>query len=735
MLRELAEAVEVLAAERGLILWIEDLHWSDQATMDWLAFVARRRERARLLVLAAYRPVEIIVRAHPLKAIKQELTLHGFCEEFPLELLSQEAVGEYLAARFGGNAALPFPELARTIHRRTEGNPLFMINVIDYAVARGIIAEQSSGWQLNASVENLTSGVPTIVRELIDQELERLTPSEQRDFEAASIAGQMFSAAAVAAALETSLENVEERLIGAARRSLLVRESTAIEWPDGIIAGGYRFLHSIYREVLYERVPAARRAVLHFRIAQRLESAYGVRAKDVAAELADHFERARAYEPALKYLRDAAKNAGRRYAPHEAVELLRKGLKLLTTLPDTTDNVMKQLDLLITLGQPLMATKGQAAPELAEVYIRARELCLSLGANSKLVLALSGLHAFHLGRAELQKACELGGQLLVLAHQQDPALAAAAHLALGIPLFWKGEFSEAADQLEQAIALSKGTTMAFRAEQDPLVTLSYSAGCLWQLGFPDQALRRSDEAVAGAHEAGHPIKLAASLNFAAWLALLRREWRQVEESAAEATKISSEQGLPYWLAIGTILVGRGKVEEGSAEEGIRTIEQGIVDYRSTGAEIVRPFWMALLAESYAKAGRAEKGLSVLADALTLVHTTGEHCFEAELYRLTADLILQAEGEEFQPAFPKRRDSDLKYSKKAEASFLNAIEIAHRQGAKSLELRATICLSRLWQRHKRSEARRLLSEVYAWFTEGFETADLREAKLLLDQLSR
>lgn len=329
MLRELAEALEIETAERPIVLWLEDLQWSDNATLDWLAFAARRQEPARLMVIGTYRPVDMIVRSHPLKAIKQELQLHGYCEDLPLSFLPVSAVTEYLETRFGKQIGLPLQKIARVVHQRTEGNALFMINIVDYAIAHGAITKSPHGWRLVAPIEDLANAVPANLRELIEQELEGLTPAELEELEAASVAGQTFSAALVASAVGATIETVEQHCAEWARCAFFLRASGAMEWPDGTVAGGFALLHALYQQVLYERVPAGRRVRLHKRIAESLESAYGARASEIAAELADHFERGRVLGSALRYLWHAAKNAGRRYAPHEMVKLLRKALELL----------------------------------------------------------------------------------------------------------------------------------------------------------------------------------------------------------------------------------------------------------------------------------------------------------------------------------------------------------------------------------------------------------------------
>jgi DNA-binding winged helix-turn-helix (wHTH) protein/tetratricopeptide (TPR) repeat protein len=334
MLREMSEAIEALTAQTPVILVLEDLHWSDYSTLNLISSLARRREPARLLVIGTYRPVEVILSEHPLKAVKQELQLHRYCEELPLELLSQEAVTQYLVTRFEKSADSRLRRLARAIYERTGGNPLFMVNVVDYLVTQGLIAPSDEGWTVMAELEEIEVGVPESIRQMIEKQIERLAIEDQQVLEAASVAGAEFSAAAVAAALDTDVVQTEERCENLARRQQFLRPTGVSEYPDGTVAARYGFIHSLYQNVLYQRVTATRRARFHQRIGERGEIAFGDRVGEIAAELAMHFEQARDYRRAVKYLRQAAENATRRSANREAIDYLTRALELVDRLPE-----------------------------------------------------------------------------------------------------------------------------------------------------------------------------------------------------------------------------------------------------------------------------------------------------------------------------------------------------------------------------------------------------------------
>jgi predicted ATPase len=379
-------------------------------------------------------------------------------------------------------------------------------------------------------------------------------------------------------------------------------------------------------------------------------------------------------------------------------------------------------------------TRGQAAPEVGEAYDRARTLSQRLGETTAQFYALLGLAGFHMVRGELRAARELGEQLVNLAQvNQDATQLVSAHMSLGLPLFWQGEFTRAHEQLERAVEIYtvyKDAPAVFRAKQDRWVLFFYSAGNLWHLGYPDQAMIRANESIALAHDLDDPISVAVVSDYAAFLGYFQQNSRVVQERSAAAVALSTELGLPYWLAIGTILNGWAEASLGSADGGVAQIKRGLLAYRETGAGLLLPHWCAILADAYGKAGHPEEGLTVLGDGLAVLEKTGERNYEAELYRLKGQLMLQNQAPSSRvPPVPPNRDAVCD----AQKCFLSAIEIADRQHANLLKLRAAVSLAGLWQHSRRREARELLSGAYRWFTEGFDTTDLQEAKLLLESL--
>ncbi len=386
MLREMAETIEVLTAEHPLVLVLEDLHWSDYATLDLLGALARRRETARLLVIGTYRPVDIIVSNHPLKGLKQELQAHGQCEEVALEPLTPSQVATYLKGRLSESALAE--ELGNVIYRRTDGNPLFLVNFVDYLLAQGVLYEQGGRWELRGEIEQLEGGMPDSIRQMIERQLEQLTPDEQRVLEAASVVGVEFTAAAVEAALEESEGWSEERCDRLARQQRFLCAREPKMWPDGTVTASYAFTHALYQNLLTQRMAAVRRLRLHQRIGERLEAAYGTQTEVIAAELAVHFEQGRNYRSAIFYLQQLSEQATRRYANREAVHYLSHALGLLRHV-STAEQDSLRLSMLEQRGLALraMGHMRQAADDFLALATDAHDL----GQKEREVVAVSHL--------------------------------------------------------------------------------------------------------------------------------------------------------------------------------------------------------------------------------------------------------------------------------------------------------------------------------------------------------
>jgi predicted ATPase len=414
-----------------------------------------------------------------------------------------------------------------------------------------------------------------------------------------------------------------------------------------------------------------------------------------------HYTEAGLLYRALPYWQKAGEQATQRSAYVEAVAHLTRGLELLKTLADTPERVQQELTLQLALSDALVAIKGFAAPEVEKTVTRARALCQHLGETPQLFTVLWRLWAFYFNRGELQTTREQAEQMMRLAQSaQDRYLLSVAHACTGCILYWLGELTSARPHLEQVIALydpQKHPRSAVGTADPRVECLSYTALTLLALGYPDQALKRSHEALALAAGLSHPFSLAIALGFAAFFHLLRREEQLARERAETVITLSTEQGFPLWLAFGTMVRGWELADQGQVKEGIAQMQQSLAAFRAMGTEIVRTVLLPLLAEAYGKVGQVEEGLAMLAEVLALGDKTGMPWCEAERYRLAGELSLQIgerergrKGEE--KVAPSPTLPFALYS--PEACFLKAIEIARKQQAKSLELRAVMSLSRL-----------------------------------------
>jgi predicted ATPase/DNA-binding winged helix-turn-helix (wHTH) protein len=498
MLRELAEALEALTTARPLVLVLEDLHWSDRATLEWLAYMVRRRDPARLLILGTYRPVEVIVHAHALRFIVAEVRHHPQYAELVLDSLSTAAVAAYLRRR---SAAQPIPPgLSQLVHQRTGGNPLFLVAMVDELVCQGLLDTAGDAGGSPGALAVLSEVIPTSLRQYIEQHLEQLSEEDQAHLEAAGVAGSTFAVAAVAAGVAQAPEPLEARYTALARQERFIRAAGVVAWPDGTVTACYQFRHALYHEVVYTRVSAGHRVRLHQQIGAHKEAGYGAQARQIAAELAVHFARGRDAWRAITYLQYAGGNALQRSAYQEAITHLTMGLESLATLPETRERSQQELVVQMTLGQALLATQGQAALEVERLYIRARGLCEQVGEPAQLFRVLGGLLRVYNTRGEGQTARALGEQLLSLAQcLHDPALLLESHHVLGVSLFYGGALAAARPHLAQGLRLYEPQRhrvyVALYSGHDPGVCCHMHTGpALWLLGYPDQAVASSQAA-------------------------------------------------------------------------------------------------------------------------------------------------------------------------------------------------------------------------------------------------
>jgi DNA-binding winged helix-turn-helix (wHTH) protein/tetratricopeptide (TPR) repeat protein len=713
MLREAAEALEAIAAQRPLALVLEDLHWADPSTVDLLDWLARRDIPARLLLVGTYRPADALAGGAPIAAVAAELRLRGLAVELPLAELGPREVAAVLGRGLPG-AEVP-DELARLVHRRTDGVPLFVVQLAQAWTDAGALRPADGRWELAPRPGGAGPEVPDDLRRLLELQLDRLDPADLAVLEAAAVGGVEFAAATAAGAEPepaATVEAVEGRCAALARAGRFLRATGPVAWPDGTVSAGFRFAHDLHRAVLYERIPAGRRARLHAAVAQRLERAYGPDAPERAAELAGQFLGGHDHPRAVGYLQAAAAQALGRSAHREAIQQLELLLATVPRLPEGAARDEAELTAQIMLGPALIATRGFASPEVEATYSRARDLAEALGLRRELALVLHGLAAVNEFRGRYHRSEALLTEVLVLG---DEDMAVHAHELLACSTFHQGAAARSVRYATQGLALydpdRDDAYLAPYGEHPAVSCHDWAALALWFLGRPDSALAHAREAHALATV--HPYSLASAQVQLAYLHQYRGEPTETLGWAERAMATAGEHGFPIRAAQADILGGWARVASG-AGDGVEQLREGLATYLSTGAELDHPYYLGLLGDALAATGDAARGLEVVEQAIELVGTARPFYYLPELHRLRGDLLAR----------------DRRRAGQAADAYDLAMELAAGHGARSPELRAAARRCRLpaGARPERAQAR--LRELYGGFTEGFATPDLRAAAGLI-----
>jgi class 3 adenylate cyclase/predicted ATPase len=689
-----------LAERQPVLVIVEDLHWVDPSTLEFLSLLVDQGPSARLLILLTCRP-----------EFQSPWGSRAYLTPLVLHRLPRSQV-EVMVERVAGGKPLP-PEVTHQIVTRTDGVPLFVEELIKTILESGWLQERADHYALTGHVPPVV--IPATLHDALMARLDRLSTAKMVAQLGATI-GRTFAydlLRTVAPLDEATLQRDLRRLIDA---ELLYARGVP---PQAT----YTFKHALIQEAAYQSLLKRTRQQYHQRIAQVLETRFGDMAATQPELLAHHLTEAGLIGQAIGYWQWAGQRAIERSAHLEAISHLTKGLAALKAVPDGTERARQELRLLSILGLAQVATKGQGHQDVARTYVRARELCLQIGETPQLFLA--GLLSVYVVRAELQAAWEVAQQLLSLAQRQhDTAILVAAQWALGHSLFLRGDLGPGRAHLERGIALSdsqqphaRGFPSGFPGDLG-VFSRCFAAHALWHLGYPDQSLERMHEALALAQKLAHPYSRALALDYAAMLYQFRRDATMVRESAEAAMTLCKEQGFAYYLSWATIMQGWALAALGQCEAGMAHMHDGLAAMRATGAALRQPYYLALLAEVCGRMDRAAAGLALLGEALAEADKTGEHWTVADLHRRKGELLLHSSvgGSE------------------AEQCFHQALAIARRQQARSLELRGAVSLARLWQgQGKHADARELLTPIFGWFTEGFDTADLQEAAVLLKTL--
>ena len=687
-----------------LVVW-EDLHWIDPSSVEVLSLLVKQVAQTRLCLLLAARPEFAVPweTQSSLTALK-------------LQRLGTVQI-EGIVANVTGGRQLP-AELMDQIVSKTDGIPLFVEELTKTIVESDVLHAVNGHYELTGPLSAVT--IPVTLQDSLMARLDRLGPAKGVA-QVGAVIGREFRYDLLEAARpegEAGLAEALEQLVAA---ELVYQQEPPPQ-------ASYQFKHALIQDTAYESLLHRTRQRYHHRIAQVLEERFTETVEIQPELVARHYTEAKRASQAIPYWQQAGQTAAQRSANVEAIGHLNSGLELVATLPDTPERVQQEVTLQITLGPLLSATRGYFDPEVEHTYAHALELCRQAGETPQLLPVLRGLQLFYDTRGEHQKARVLAEQYLNLAQTlHDPTLLVGAHLALGQTVYWLGDFTLAASHFEQGLALYDSyqhDIQTWAGGHPGVQCLGYLAWVLWWLGYPEQALEKGQAALALAKTLSHPFSLANGFHMLAVLQHIRGDAQATRELAEANLALSTEQGFTAYVLAGTYLRGWALTEQGQWDEGMAQMSQFLTTLQAVGAKLAFPYFLAYMAEANGKVGRTTEGLSVLDEALDWVETMDERSHEAEVYRLKGVLTLQDSEQS-----PAARVTA------AEDCFLRALAVARQQRTKLCELRSATGLARLWQQQgKQAEARDLLAPVYDWFTEGFDTADLKDAEALLDQLS-
>jgi DNA-binding SARP family transcriptional activator/predicted ATPase len=703
-----ALARAVLAGDEPRLLLLDDWQWCDADTLAWVQVLLRFAPRARLLVVGTARAEEMDA-GHPVAGLRLSLQHEDQWREIELGPLAAEETAA-LAAQVAAHKLTAAQSAA--IYQQTEGNPLFVVETVRAGLAANVLKQV--GVTVAQPPEHHAQAMPPKVYAVIQARLAQLSPLAQGLAALAATIGRSFTFPVLAAAGQLDEVALSQQLDELWRRRIIRAQGV----------NAYDFSHDRIREAAYTGISPIQRPQLHRRIAEALAAVYAEELDTVAAQLAAHYEQAGLPEQAVDYYERAAEAAQQVYAHADATGNLARGLALLERLPATPERLRQELRLQLALGISVSVLKGMSDMQAKEVYERVQTLAVQVGDDRQRLLALEGLYNFYMSQGQVQMAYDLALQTVKLAEQMaNPSRIVDSQGKVGVAALHLGRLTSSRTYLEWGIG---DRDYQWRDAGGPvpyqhlgLADRRHLAMALWLLGYPDQALAQIEETVTLAEELGHPYTLAASLNWAVWLHQVRREPQLAQAQAETANALYLKYGFPYWLSHSNILLGWALAQQGQVEAGIALIQQSLAARQSMDAHLRQPAFLALLAEAYGLAGQPAQGLHALDQALRQVEMTDERFSEAELYRLQGKLLRQ-QGAEPQVV---------------EASLLRGLAIARQQEAKSLELRTAVALARLWQEQEKcSPAYDLLAAVYGWFTEGFDTPDLQDAKRLLDELA-
>jgi predicted ATPase len=718
--------LKALAGQRPLVLVLDNLHWADSASVSLLFHLGQRIGESRILILGTYRGEDVKLgrggERHPLEKALNEFKRCFGDVWVDLDQAEKDEARPFVDALLDLEPSRLGQGFRQALVQHTGGHPLFTIELLRNMREHGDLVRDADGrWVEGTSLD--WDVLPPRVEGVIEERIGRLEAELQESLTVGSVEGREFTAEVIARVRAIDERRLVRRLGNELDRQHHLVVSHGIRRLGLQPLSAYRFRHSLFQKYLYNSLDAAQKSYLHEDVGNALEELYGDQTAEIAIQLARHFEEAGLAEKAIHYLLLAGQGAMRVSANTEAIGHLTKALNLLQTLPATAERDQMELPLQMALATTTIITRGWAAPDVAAALDRERELCRSAGNMPQLIPVLRGLYNHYHSHAEHRVAYELAEQLTTLAQKaQDPASQLMAYQALGQSQIEMGDFATGRDTLERALTFHdpeqyRSLAYLYGDEDGVSCRLNLMLG-LFALGYPDQALARAREALEMAEALAHPHVLAYTLYGLSTAYLFVRDSQGAIAVAERALALCCEQGISFWQKATMINHGYALAMQGHVIQGIAEVSHGLSAYRSIGARVLQTSYLAQLAEMHLMAGHVDAGLAIVGQGLAAVNETSERCSEAVLYRLRAEL-LHMQGHEVE----------------AEADLHKALAVARAQQARSWELRATLNLCRLWcVQGKRDEARRMLADIYGWFSEGFDTPDLQEAKALLVDLT-
>jgi tetratricopeptide (TPR) repeat protein len=718
--RELGALFQELSRMRTVVVFLDDLHWADVSTVDVLNYVATRLGDMRLLVLTTFRPAEMALAQHPFLSIRNDLRARGAFEQLDLQFLQPADVGRYLAQEFPAHR---FPDdLAAMIHAKTDGSPLFMADLVRYLRDSGGIAEEHGTWVLKRSLSDAPTDLPSSVRSMIARKMDQLDESDRKLLLVASVQGHEFDTAIVSEAAELEAAHVEERLEILEQVHVFVRRGHEHEFPDLTLTLKYQFVHVLYQNMLYASLQPTRRAALSGRVARALVARHATQAANIAGRLGVLFEAARDFSGSAQHFLVAAQHGVGLFAFREALSLADRGLNALRGLPEGSARRQRELGLQMIKGRALRSIKGWAAPELQDIFARASQLCHELDDPPELFPVLCSIAHYHMIRGNLGECRDQADALVTQATRAgNPAyLMAASHLA-GVSREFLGEMVEASYHLERARDLhvpSEHSAYTAMYGLDPgMLARAMTSRPLWALGYPDRAEERARETVTLARSQRQPTTLAFALVVMQGIHLYRGEAGAAAAMGTEIVTLCGEYELKQELAWSRCFQGAAHAALGHTHEGIAELQESLAAQQAMSAWLVRPAFLALLAEALLAADRIDEGLAAIDEGFACAERASEGGYISELHRIRAALRCR-----------------LGQQAEAEQSLRAALDYAAQQHTRSFELRAATALARLYLAQGRApDGRGVLAPVYHWFTEGHTTADLIAARTTLSEM--